>query len=145
MTGRSFRFPLTPVLQLRDRAVESAREALGAARADRRGAEAALAAAETAAQAAPTGSQTARSFQAADAHRARLGRARADAERALDGVREAERQVQRRLAAAVRHREALAVLRDQAADAHRAGALRAETVRLDDAALAGRRARTARP
>lgn len=143
MSGRSFRFSLSPVLQLRDRAVESAQTALGAAQADRRGAEAVLAQAETAERPAPTGGQTAHTLRAAAAHRERLDRARTDAERALDRVRETERQVRRTLAVAVRDREALAALRDEAADAHRADALRADVLRLDDVALAGSRARTA--
>ncbi len=143
MAGRSFRFSLSPVLQLRERAVDDSREALGLIRADRRQAESALAEATEAAHRAPTGGGTAHSLRAAAAHRSTLSRARTDAERALDRLRESERQRQRQLAAAVREREALAVLRDQAADAHRADALRHETARLDDVALAGRRARTA--
>ena len=145
MSGRSFRFPLSPVLQLRERAVEAAREALGAARADRQRAEDALAQAEAAlaAHGGVAGGQTAHRLQTDAAHRAHLARTRTDAGRALGRLRDAEGQSQRALAAAVRGREALAVLRDQAADAHRADALRAETQVLDDAALAGRRLRAA--
>lgn len=141
MAGRSFRFSLSPVLQLRERAVESAREALGAARADRRGAETALAEVEAAVAThrEMSSGRTARSLQAAAVHRERLGRACTEAEQALDRLRHAERQTQHALAEAVRGREALAVLRDEAADAHRADALRQETAALDDIALAGRR------
>ncbi len=144
MSGRSFHFSLAPVMTLRDRAVQAEQEALGATVARRRTAQDAVERASDARSASPATptSSTVQSLRAAASHRERLARARANAGRALDQARAAEAQQRRVLAVAVREREALAALRKSAADAHRAGALRAETATMDDLALASRYARS---
>jgi flagellar export protein FliJ len=143
MAGTVFRFDLDPVLQVRDRAVDAAREALGRAVRERAAQEAALGEVDRALAAllASGGAQTVRDFGAVAAHRAEAARSLAGARCALDRRRAAEAAARRALADALRQREALGVLRDEAAAAHRAEAARAEAATLDD--LATTRARAA--
>ncbi len=142
MPGSSFHFVLSPVLQLRDRAVESARSALGRSVGARAQAEAVLADAEAALAARLAdedgGARTVRQLGGAVAYRTGLARAVDAARRDLDRLRVAEQRAQRDLADAFRQREALATLRAEAADAHRAETLRAQTALLDDLALSAR-------
>ncbi len=145
-----FQFDLSPVLQLRERAVDAAREALGQAvhaRAEAEGAEnrarAALAdglAADGLAADGPT--RTAAQFGASSAHRRDLARAVGTAGRTAARLQAEEHGARRALAAALREQEALATLRAEAAADHQARALRLETAALDDLATAGRAART---
>lgn len=144
MTGTSFRFALTPVLQMRDRAVEAAQDALGRAVRARRAAEVALAAAEApdaAADAAPP--RTVWQLSSASAHREVQASALAAARRALTRAANAEHAARRALGDAVRAHEALLALRAEAADAHRAETARVEGNALDDLALIARAARLA--
>lgn len=138
MSGRTFQFPLDPVLQLRTRAVDDAREALARAVRARTDAEAALASAETALAA--HGSQAAVRVTAWDlggvAARHVVGvRAAGAARRVLDRCRSSETRARRALAETVRAHEAVATLRTEAAEAHRAERARVEGAALDDLAV----------
>ena len=139
MPARPFRFALDPALGLRERAVESARVALVDARRQRAEADAALAAAQAVLDGGVSRSgPTAHHFALAAAHRAALGQAR-DRAAALAARRaDAEGRARAALAEALRRHQALETLRDEAAAEHRADALRADLLTLDDLALAGR-------
>lgn len=148
MPTRPFQFALTPVLQIRERAVDAAREALGRAVDARAAAEAAVAQAEGRLHdglAAGAGGRTARQLGHAAAHRDRLARSVAEARRAADRLRADEVRARRALADAIRQHEALDGLREEAAHDHRLHALRVETAALDDLASAGRAAPTFSP
>lgn len=142
MSGRSFRFALDPVLQLRERAVETARAVLARATQARMDAQAALARAEAALMAdpAPLRTQTVRSLGGAAAHRASSVWEAAELRRAVERATASETRARRALAETLRAQEALATLRSEAADAHRADAARAEIVALDDLAAVRRAA-----
>ena len=144
MPGRSFRFALDPVLQLRARAVETARVALSRAVQARAEAQAALERAEAAlvaqAEAPPATTHTARSLGGAAVHRVASVWEAADLRRGVERAAAAEARARRALAQTLRAQEALTTLRAEAADAHRARTARAETVALDDLATIRRAA-----
>jgi len=139
-----FQFALSPVLQLRERAVEAAQEELGQTVRARAEAEAAV---ETAAAAfaehvaAGAKGRTVRQLGHAATHRDSLARQLEAARRVADRLRADETRARRALADTLREREALTVLRTEAADAHRANAHRIEVAALDELASAGRAAR----
>ncbi|WP_412069070.1 hypothetical protein [Rubrivirga sp. IMCC43871] len=136
MARSRFRFPLDPVLRLRERSVDTARETLGTAVATRRTAEAI---ADRAAQAfdaalAPTDTTTVAAFGGQAAHRDRLRRAEAATAAAAERALADEREARTALASALRQHQAVDALRDAAAETHRADAARAEIAELDDLA-----------
>lgn len=137
MPRRRFQFDLSPVLGLRARAVDQAREALGRAVQARLDAQAALDHARALSATAPTTPQTVAQLGGAAIHRTALARACETAERTLSAARVREQTARRALADAICDHEALLSLRTQAADAHRARALKAEASALDDIAIAG--------
>lgn len=145
MPGTPFRFALSPVLQLRDRSVDVARDALGRAVRQRWAGEEALADAEAAVASRlamdTAGASTARQLGGAAAHRESLARMFDTTRKEVVRLREAEQRAQRALATAMREREAIETLRSEAAEAHRTVAHRAEVATLDDLAIAGRSAR----
>ena len=142
MAGTVFRFDLDPVLHVRDRAVEAAREGLGQAVRARAAQEAALEEVDRALGAllASGAGGTVREIGVAAARRDGAARSLAVARRELDRRRAAEVGARRALADALRQREALGVLRDEAAAAHRTEAARTEAARLDSLATARARA-----
>ncbi|PAP75766.1 flagellar FliJ family protein [Rubrivirga marina] len=148
MPTRPFQFALTPVLQIRERAVDAAREALGRAVDARASAEADVARAEARLEdglAAGGNGRTARQLGHAAAHRGGLARTVAEARRAAERLRADEARARRALADAIRQHEALDGLREEAARDHRLHALRVETAALDDLASAGRAASALSP
>lgn len=136
MARSRFRFPLDPVLRLRERSVDSARETLGSAVGTRRAAEADAARAGQAigATLAPTETTTVAALGGQAAHRDRLRRAEAAALAAAERARIQENAARAALAAALRQHQAVDSLRDAAVETHRADAARAEIAELDDLA-----------
>lgn len=135
MPGSSFRFELAPVLQLRERAVEVAQNVLTHAIQTRRANEVRVRNATAALDASlDVGSEprTVHQLGGAAAHREGLARSLTEAIRDLELSQAAEATARRQLGQAMRDREALVTLRTEAADVHRAEALRSETARLDD-------------
>ena len=136
----SFQFELDPVLQMRERSGEAAREALGRAVRARRLAEAEAARAQAALKplAAEALPPTARSFRVAAAYRDERVRAEAEARARVARCQADEDRARRALAEAVLEHEALDGLRSEAATDHRVHRMRTETALLDDLATAGR-------
>lgn len=141
MARSRFHFPLDPVLRLRERSVDTAREALGAAVSARVAAEAHAARAAEAFDAAlvPSDTTTVAAFGGHAAHRDRLRRAEASAVAAFERAQIDESAARTSLAAALRQHQAVDALRDEAAETHRADTARAEIADLDE--LASLRAR----
>jgi flagellar export protein FliJ len=141
MPTRPFQFALAPVLQIRERAVDAAREALGRAVDARAAGESAVRRAEARLAEGLVGGDTGRTVHqlgSAAAHRDGLARAVAEARQAAERLRAAEARARRALGDAIRQHEALDGLRQEAARDHRLHALRVETAALDDLATAGR-------
>lgn len=140
MSRRPFDFALTPVLDLRARAVETARAALAEAVRARSAAEDAVAQAD--AQLAESlvvpEVRTARHLGGAALHQTSLAQAADAARQALARAVADERAARRTLAKVMCDHQALLSLHHAAADTHRVRALRAEAAVLDDLALAGR-------
>ncbi|GAB5537431.1 MAG: hypothetical protein Rubg2KO_36800 [Rubricoccaceae bacterium] len=146
MAGSSFRFELAPVLQLRERAVELAQEALGRAirhRKDRENRVRAVTDTLNASLDVDTAPQTVSQLGGAAAHREVLARSLSDALRDLERSQASEEAARRQLGKAMRDHEALKTLRTEAADVHRTEALRSEATRLDDLIIS--RARPVHP
>ncbi|MGB3544471.1 hypothetical protein [Rubrivirga sp.] len=135
MSRRSFHFNLSPVLGLRNRAVEQARAQLGRAIRERVDAQASLDHARSLGNAAPSRAKTVAQLGGATIHRTALARARHAAEQALRAAEVREGNARRSLADAICNQEALLSLRAQSAEAHRARADRAEASVLDDIAI----------
>jgi len=142
MARLPFRFDLDPVLALRERAVEAARDALVRTVRRRADAEAALARAQAdhADHLAAPGAtaQTAAQLSGSAAHRHGLSQAVEEARRGVALAATDERRARHALTDALRQREALTLLRTEAVQTHRADALRAEIVAMDDLAAGAR-------
>jgi flagellar FliJ protein len=149
MAGKTFRFSLQRVLDLREREAEEAERALARAVRARREKEEVLAAARRRRAEACAPPATGPLDPAALRRRAGflddLRRAEGEAARQLDRLRRQEAEARRALMARRRPEEALRVLRDNEATAHRRAQDEAELAFLDEQAVAGhtRKQRTA--
>ena len=141
MAGKTFRFSLQRVLDLRHHEAEEAEHALGRAVLARREQEDRLAAARQrraeACAAAPEGPLDPAALRRRAGFLDDLRRAEAEAARQLDELRRREAEARRTLAERRRPEEALRVLRDHEATAHRRAQDEAELAFLDEQAVAG--------
>ncbi|NNF59043.1 MAG: flagellar export protein FliJ [Rhodothermaceae bacterium] len=149
MAGKTFRFSLQSVLDLRRREAEEAEHALGRAVQERRAQEEQLAA--TRRHRAEACAETSDGPIDSTTLRRRAGfledlrEAEAEAARRLDAVRRQEVVARRKLTARRKPEEALKVLREQEATAHRRTRAKAETAFLDEQAAAGHRRKNNEP
>lgn len=141
MPGKTFRFSLQKVLDLRQREAEEAERALGRAVRARREQEEHLAAlrARRAAtcDAAPGGALGPATLRRHAGYLDDLRRAELDAARRLDRLVREEEAARHALAARRQPEEALHTLRDQEATAHRRTQAEAELAFLDEQAVSG--------
>ncbi|MEM1042271.1 MAG: flagellar export protein FliJ [Bacteroidota bacterium] len=145
MAGKTFRFSLQSVLDLRRREVEEAEHALGRAVQERREREEHLAATRRkraeAHAAMPDGPIDPTVLRRRAGFLGDLRSAEAEAARRLDVVREQETEARCALTARRQPEEALRVLRDQEASAHRRAQAKAEADFLDEQASTRHRRR----
>lgn len=143
MAGKTFRFSLQSVLDLRRREAEDAERALGRAVQERRAHEERLdAASRSRAEAcadAPEGPLDSTTLRRRAGFLSDLREAEAEAARLLDTVREQEATAHRTLLARRQPEEALKVLREQQASVHHRARAKAEAAFLDEQAAAGHR------
>ncbi len=141
MPGKTFRFSLQTVLDLRRRETEAAERALGRTVQARRSQEERLAAARRdradACAETPAGALDSAALRRRAGHLRDLRSSEAAAARRLDAVRQQEAEARRTLVARRRPEEALKVLRDQHVSAFERARSKAETAFLDEQATTG--------
>lgn len=141
MAGKTFRFSLDGVLQLRTHEADQARQALGQATAGRQAQEAAVKAARGAlgrtASAPPGDAVNPAQLRRREAQRHQAWHAYEEAMRGLDQLRRQEQQARTRLQARHRAEESMRTLERRERAEHRRETLRAEANFLDEQATTG--------